>query len=206
MSLTIRDVASRRDLKTFIYLPEKIHRDHKNWVPPIYMDEWSYFNPKKNRAFSYSDAILLLAFRDGKPVGRVMGIINRRYNEARKVKVARFGYLEAWKEKEVIQALLEKVEDWACSKGMTKIIGPYGFTDQDPEGFLIQGFEYPPTIATYYNFEWMPEMVEALGYTKDVDYFVYKLDVPKEIPEFYKKIHERVKRKGNFEILEFQKK
>jgi len=88
---------------------------------------------------------------------------------------------------------------------MTKMIGPYGFTDQDPEGLLIEGFEHHATIATYHNFDWMPRMIEQLGYAKDVDYFVYKLAVPKEIPEFYKKILERVKRKGNFELVELRK-
>jgi hypothetical protein len=100
---------------------------------------------------------------------------------------------------------LHEVEGWAKEHGMNKIIGPYGFTDQDPEGYLIEGFEKRATIATYHNFEWMPTMVERQGYTKDVDYYVYKLEVPKEIPEFYKKIYERVKRKGNFEIVEFKK-
>jgi hypothetical protein len=88
---------------------------------------------------------------------------------------------------------------------MTKIIGPYGFSDQDPEGFMIEGFENRATIATYYNFEWMPRFVEKQGYTKDVDYFVYKLDVPKEFPEFYRRIYERIQRKRNFEIVEFRK-
>jgi len=88
---------------------------------------------------------------------------------------------------------------------MTKIVGPYGFTDQDPEGFLVEGFESRATIATVYNFEWMPRLVEKQGYTKDVDYVVYKLDVPKELPEFYKKIYERAQRKANFEIVEFRK-
>ena len=97
------------------------------------------------------------------------------------------------------------VEDWAKAKGMTRIIGPYGFSDQDPEGFIIEGFENRATIATYYNFEWMPGYVEGLGYAKDADYFVYKLDVPKEMPELYKKIYERTMRRGNFQILEFRK-
>ena len=88
---------------------------------------------------------------------------------------------------------------------MTKIIGPYGFSDQDPEGFLIEGFENRATIATYYNLEWMPRLIEKQGYVKDVDYFVYKLDVPKEFPEFYNRIYERVQRKGIFELVEFRK-
>ena len=205
MSITIKEVKSRKDLKKFIFLPEKIHADHENWVHPIYMDEWTYFDAKKNKAFSYSDTILLLAYKGDELVGRIMGIINSRYNEYKQEKTARFGYLETWEDEDVVRALLLAVEDWAREKGMLKMIGPYGFTDQDPEGFLIEGFENRATIATYYNFDWMPGMVEKLGYTKDVDYFVYKLEVPKEIPEFYKKILERVKRKGNFELIELRK-
>ncbi|NIM91196.1 MAG: hypothetical protein GTO17_09640 [Candidatus Aminicenantes bacterium] len=205
MALEIREAKDRKDLRTFIYLPEKIHANHENWVHPIYMDEWSYFNPQKNKAFAYCDTILLLAFREGKPVGRIMGIINSRYNEQRKEKTARFACLETWEDKDVVHALLSQVEEWARQKGMTRIIGPYGFSDQDPEGFIIEGFENRATIATYYNFEWMPSLVEEEGYTKDVDYFVYKLEVPKEIPEFYKKIYERIKRRGKFEIVEFRK-
>ncbi|MFP4081311.1 MAG: hypothetical protein ACLFVG_00990 [Candidatus Aminicenantes bacterium] len=206
MNIEIKEVQDGRDLKTFIYLPEKIHAHHETWVPPIYWDEKRYFNPKKNKAFSYCPAILLLAVKEKEVVGRIMGIINSRYNQFRKQKTARFGYLEAWKDEPVVRALLSAVEKWAKTKGMKKIIGPYGFSDQDPEGFLIEGFENRATIATYHNFPWMPHMVERMGYTKDVDYFVYKIQVPKEPPEFYKKIYERVKKRGNFEVVEFRKK
>jgi hypothetical protein len=205
MDTTIREVKSRKDLRKFIFLPEKIHASHTNWVHPIYMDEWKYFDSKKNKAFSYSETLLLLAYRGEEVVGRIMGIINRRYNEYSGEKTARFGYLETWEDEEIVRALLQAIEEWARERRMAKIIGPYGFTDQDPEGFLIEGFENRATIATYHNFEWMPQMVERQGYAKDVDYFVYQLDVPKEIPEFYKKIYERVRRKGNFEIVEFKK-
>ena len=206
MDINIREVKTRRELKKFIYLPEKIHTDHANWVHPIYVDEWKYFNPKKNKAFSYSDTVIVLAYRGEEVVGRIMGIINRRYNEFRKAKIARFGYLETWEDEEVVRALLGYVEAWARKKGMTKVIGPYGFSDQDPEGFLINGHENRATIATYYSFEWMPGMVEKQGYSKDVDYFVYKIDVPEEFPEFYQKILKRVERKGVFKIVEFRKK
>ena len=84
MAIEVREVQSRRDLKTFIYLPEKIHADQPNWLPPLYMDEWKYFDPAKNKTFSYCPTLRLLAWRDGRPVGRVMGIINSRFNEYRK--------------------------------------------------------------------------------------------------------------------------
>jgi len=205
MGLEIREVASKKDLKIFIHLPAKIHAGQHQWVPPVYMDERKYFDPKKNKAFSYCQAVLWLAFREGKPAGRVMGIINNRFNDYRGVKIARFGYLEAWEDPEVVHALISTVENWARREGMTRMIGPYGFSDQDPEGFIIEGFEHRATIATYYNFEWMPKLVEKEGYTKDVDYYVYKLDVPKEMPELYKRIFERTERRGNFKIREFRK-
>jgi GNAT superfamily N-acetyltransferase len=206
MAIDVREVKTRRDLKTFIYLPEKIHRDHHNWVPPIYMDEWKYFDPKKNKAFGYCQTILLLAFREDRPVGRIMGIINTRFNEYRNEKLGRFGFLETWEDQEVVHALLERVEEWARGLGMTRIVGPYGFSDQDPEGFLIEGFEHRATIATYFNYEWLPRLVENEGYSKDIDYMVYKLDVPKEFPVFYQKIFERTARKGVFRVVEFRKK
>jgi len=204
MPIEIREVLSRKDLKTFIYLPEKIHAGHANWVHPIYMDDWKYFDKSKNKAFGYCDTILILAWRDGRPVGRAMGIINHRFNEHRNERTARFGYLDAAEDREAVHAILTFIEDWARAKGMTKVVGPYGFSDQDPEGFLIEGFEHRATIATYYNFEWMPTFLEAEGYAKDIDWFVYKVGVPKEPPEFYKKIYERAMKRGTFEVVEFR--
>lgn len=206
MAVEIKGVRTRKDLKTFIYLPARLHAGHANWVPPIYMDDWKFFDATKNKAFGYCDTLLLLAFDGGACVGRVMGIINTRYNEHRNEKTARFGFLETTEDQAVVHALLSRVEEWARSKGMARIVGPYGFSDQDPEGFLVEGFDHRATIATYYNFEWLPQLVENEGYVKDIDYFVYKIDVPKEMPEFYKKIYERAEKRGTFEIIEFTSK
>ena len=207
MAVEICEILPRKgkDLKAFILLPEKIHAGHANWVYPLVTDDWKYFDSRKNKAFGYSDTILLLACKDGRPVGRGMGIINQRYNEHRNETTARFGYLETSEDREVFRALLRYIEDWARAKGMTKIVGPYGFSDQDPEGYLIEGFEHRATIATYFNFEWVPRWLEEEGYTKDNDWFVYKLAVPKEMPEFYKRIYERAMKRGTYQIVEFRK-
>jgi len=205
MNINIRPVEGKKDLKRFIYLPEKIHKDHANWVPPIYMDEWEYFDARKNKAFKYCDTILLLAEKDGRPVGRIMGIINNRYNEFKGEKSARFGFLETGEDEALVKALLNRIEEWARGHGATILVGPYGFTDQDPEGFMIEGWDSPVTIPGYYNFKWMPGFIENHGFSKDIDYFVYKLDVPEVLPEFYTKIYQRVLRKGKYEIVEFRK-
>jgi hypothetical protein len=203
MTVRIAPVTSRRELKRFIYLPERLHRDHPKWMPPIYWDDWAYFNPKKNRAFGYCDTTLALAHRDGEVVGRIMGIVNRRHNEKLNEKTARFAYLECTEDAEVAHALLAWVEDWGRRLGMSKIVGPLGFTDQDPEGFMVEGFEQEPTIVTYYNFEYILRFLAAEGYTKEIDYVVYKVPIPAQVPEFFDKIADRVQKRGGFTLVEF---
>ncbi len=203
MPVQVTPVVSRRDLRRFIYLPAELHRDHPRWLPPIYMDEWRYYNPKKNRAFGYCDTTLLLAWRNGRCVGRAMGIINRRHNEMLKERTARFAGLEVIEDREVARALLGRVEAWAREQGMTKIIGPFGFNDQDPEGFLVEGFEHEPTIVTYYNFPYLIRFLEEAGYAKEVDYVVYRVPVPEKIPAVYERVIARVTERGQLRLMEF---
>lgn len=205
MSVEIKEVTNRKELKNFLYLPVKIHQNHASWVPPIYFNEWRYFNQRKNIAFLYSDSVLALAYMNGKTVGRIMGIINNRYNEYKQEKNARFGYLECWDNQKIAHELLSYVENWARVRGLIKIVGPMGFNNQDPEGFLIQGFEYKPTISTYFNYEYINRLLVNEKYSKEVDYVVYKVDIPKEMPEFYSKIYERVINREEYKIKEFTK-
>lgn len=204
MDIKIYPVKTRRDLKNFIYLPAKIHKNHPNWVPPIYLDEWDFYNPKKNRTFSYCDTILLLASKNGNVVGRIMGIINHKYNQAKNENNARFCFLETYDDYEVAKVLLESIESWAKEKGTQKIVGPLGFSDKDPQGLLIEGFNQPNVIASNCNFPYLADFVEKAGFSKEIDLVVYKVDVPESIPDFYKKILERALRNNsNLQIKHF---
>jgi len=204
MEILVKPVCNRRDLRKFIHLPAKIHKDHQNWIPPLYSDEWEYFNPEKNKAYEYSDVILLLAYRGNQVVGRIAGIINRKYNELHQENHARFNYLEAWDDREVIQVLIRHVEDWARIKGMEKLVGPLAFSDKDPQGYLISGFNETISIATHCNFEYLIGHLDAMGYQKDIDLVVYKLRIPDKTPELYQKIAERANRNNpGIKLLEF---
>jgi hypothetical protein len=203
--LEIREVKGRGDLRRYILLPAKLHKNHPKWVPPIYADEWSYYNPNKNRSFGYSDTILLLAWRDGRAIGRIMGIVNRRVNEFRKEKNARFSWLECPNEPEVAHALLASVENWARARGMETVVGPLGFTDQEPEGLVVEGFDKEPTIATNYNFPWLVDLVESAGYKKEVDYIVYHFSVVDGVHPRYQKICRRLAERGGYRLVEFSR-
>ena len=203
-TIEIREVKTRKDLHKFIHLPAEIHRDHTNWVPPIYLDDWEFFNPKKNKSFSSCDTILLLAWREKKVVGRIMGIIHRKYNEKHQENHARFAFFETWNDQEVANALIQAIENWAREKGTDRLIGPLAFSDKDPQGFLIEGFDEPAVIASNCNFPYQTELVTNMGYSKEVDLVVYQIRIPNEIPEFYLKIYERaVNQNKGLQVLEF---
>ncbi len=202
--ILIRDVKSKKDLKAFIHLPAAIHQNHKNWVPPIYMDDWEFFDPKKNKSFDSCDTTLLLAFRNEEVVGRIMGIIHHKYNEKHNENRARFAFFETWNDQEVATALISAVEDWAREKGMDRLIGPLAFSDKDPQGFLIEGFDEPAVIASNCNFPYQTELLEKNAYSKEVDLVVYQIKIPNPIPEFYLKIQERaIRQNQNLQVLEF---
>jgi ribosomal protein S18 acetylase RimI-like enzyme len=147
---------------------------------------------------------MLLAYRGEKVVGRIMGIINYKYNEIHREKHARFNYLEAWDDREVIEKLIQRVEEWAKIKGMEKLVGPLAFSDKDPQGYLIEGFNEPVSIATHCNFEYLIGHLKALGFDKDIDLVVYKIRIPETTPELYSQVAKRALRNNpGLELLEF---
>lgn len=202
--IDIIKVKTKKQLKKFIHLPAKIHRNHSNWVPPIYMDERQFYNRRKNESFSYCDTILLLAMQNNECVGRIMGIINHKYNKAHNENDARFCFLETYDDYKVANKLLIAIEEWAITKGKTGLVGPLGFSDKDPQGFLFEGFDQPSVIATVCNFPYMLDFVERSGFTKKIDLVTYKIDVPETVPEFYKKIYQRaLNNNGGIRVINF---
>ncbi len=204
--IIVKEVRSRAELREFIYLPAKIHKGEANWLPPLYSDEWHLFDKKKNSSYSYSDAEFFLAWKDNKPVGRIMTLINNRYNEIKKEKNGRFSFMECYNDREVFHALITKAEEWLRNRGMVKIVGPMGFSDKDPQGFQIEGFEYPFLFTAPTNSPYMPAMLEAEGYTKEIDLVNYNMPVPDKDPPIYLKAYERYSRNSNITISEFRSK
>ena len=206
MEIYITPVSRHRELVEFMRVAWRLHRDHAAWVPPLLGDELRTFDPRRNRAHAYCDHALWLA-RDhrGNVVGRIAGIINRRYNELHGERTARFSHLEFTEDAAVAGALLERVKQWAREAGMDRVIGPMGFTDQDPEGFLVEGFGEPPSIASYQNHEYVVRLLDGLGWTKDVDYVVYKVPVPQALPEVYERVSKRIAAHGTLRLIEFER-
>ena len=198
-SVEIKKVTNKKDLKAFIELHYELYKGNEYDAPNLYSDELHTLSKETNAAFEFCEAEYYLAYKDGKLVGRVAAIINHRYNDQWQRKAVRFGWIDLINDADVMRALLGAVENYGREKGMTEIIGPLGFTDMDPEGMLIRGFDQLGTMATIYNYEYYPQLMEQMeGYEKDNDYVEYKAFVPKgDMPEKFSKVAQMVEKRYN---------
>lgn len=203
MSVIIKPIAPvKKSLKQYVHFGIDLYKGNKYFVPPLVLDEINMLMPEKNPAFDFCLAQSYMAYRDGKPVGRITGIINSRANEKFAEKTLRFGLVDFIDDDEVVDALFRAVQLWGHNHGMTKIAGPMGFTDMDREGMLVEGFEELGTQATIYNYPYYVRQMERLGFVKEADWVEYRIKIPKQIPERYARIADIVSRKFNLRPLQ----
>lgn len=203
-TIEIRKIAPEgRELKKYVQFGIDLYDGNQWFVPPLVTDDTNILSPAINPAFEFCEAQSFMAFRDGKPVGRITGIINRLVNERSGQKSLRFGFVDFIDDDEVVDALFKAVSDWGRSKGMTSIVGPMGFTDMDHEGMLIEGYEELGTMATIYNYPYYPRHMERMGFEKETDWVEFRITVPDSVPEKHKRIAELVQKRNNLKIKKY---
>ncbi len=195
MAIEIRKIDTKGGLKKFVKWGIDLYKGNECFVPPLVMDDVNTLDPHNNPAFDFCESIYFMAYDDGKPVGRIAGIINNVVNEKTGKKTLRFGWVDFIDDTRVSEALFRAVEVWGRSKGMEEIVGPLGFSDMDPEGMLVEGFDQEGTMATIYNYPYYPKHLEAMGFEKEADWVEFRMTVPDGIPERYQRISDIIKRK-----------
>jgi GNAT superfamily N-acetyltransferase len=203
VNVIIKQVITRKDLLRFVKYNIKLYRGNPYHVPGLIADEMMTLDHKRNPAFETSEAIYFLAFKGKEIVGRIAGIINHKANSTWNNKNARFGFVDFIDDEETVDALFGAVEQWARSKGMTHLQGPFGFTDMDHEGMLIHGFDQLATMNTIYNFPYYPQHLERMGYTKACDWKEFKIYIPEKMPEKHLRIGEIVRAKYGLKVKKF---
>lgn len=192
-----------KELRRYVKFGIDLYKGNACFVPPLIFDEVNTLRPDKNPAFEFCLAQSFMAWKDGKPAGRITGIINTMVNERTGLKEARFGFVDFIDDAEVSRALFDAVEKWARDHGMDTIVGPMGFSDMDHEGMLVEGFDEMGTMATIYNYPYYPEHLDRLGYKKDVDWVEYRMTVPDKVPDKMMRISEIVRKKYGLKNLKF---
>ena len=175
--VSIRAVRGRRDLKRFIDLPFRLHRDHPLWVPPLKLERRVFLNRRLNAFFSHGEAEYFLASRGDRVVGRVSAHVNHAFNEHQEKNWAWFGFLEFEQDPEVLEALIDAAASWARERGKERLVGPASFAMNDESGVLIEGFDLRPMILQPWNPPYYPEMIERSGMAKAIDLLMWNLEV-----------------------------
>ncbi|MBQ8855242.1 MAG: N-acetyltransferase [Bacteroidales bacterium] len=206
MSVTIKKVTTKKDLKSFVRFANRLYKGNKYYVPSMPFDDMNTLRKETNGAFDFCEAELYLAYKDGKLAGRVAAIVNHKANAAWKVEQVRFGWIDFIDDIEVSSALLDAVIAFGKSKGMKQIVGPLGFTDFDPEGMLVEGFDRLSTMALIYNYPYYPEHMKKLGFYKETGWVEYRITLPTEMPEKHIKYAEIIKERYNLKVRKLTKK
>lgn len=173
--LIVRAVESRRDMRNFIFLPWRIYLDNPNWVPPLIVEEKERFNRKKHPFFRHSEAQFFIAIRNGQTIGRIAAIHNRRHNEYHKENTGFFGFFECVKDYEVAAALFDTALDWVRKRSLASMLGPTNYSTNEEAGFLLEGYDMPPSIMMPYNPPYYVEFAERWGMKKAKDLLAYHL-------------------------------
>ena len=203
MPVSIKPVTTKKEMKQFICFNYELYNGSPYAVPDLYGDVRDTLDPTKNAAFEFCEAQPFIALRDDKVVGRIVAIINHKANSAWNKKAVRFGWVDFIDDTEVVDTLFAAAEQWGRERGMEEIQGPLGFTDFDPEGMLVEGFDRIGTMATIYNYPYYPVHMERMGYTKDTDWVEYLLTAPKELPEKHARITRIVRERMGLRVIKY---
>ena len=182
MSVIIKEVQSRKELRDFVRFPIRLYKDCPHYVPNLYLDEMHALT-EKNPMTRYSKTAKFLAYKDGELCGRVMAIINEIANRDWNHAEVRFGWMDFIDDMEVSRSLIDAVVAFGKKHGMTQVSGPLGFTDFDNEGCVVEGFDDISSFMLKYNYPYYGKHFEALGMTKVNDWIEYRIYVPDQVPE-----------------------
>ncbi len=204
MHVTQIDLNNKRQVEDFLHLPFSIYKDISHWVPPLQMDERLRLNPKRFPFYKHSLAAFFIAYQRSSPVdestraiGRLAVLDNRHYNEYNKESTAFFYLFECENNIEAANGLFNAGFEWARSRGLTKILGPKGFTPLDGFGLLVKGFQHRPAFGLPYNPAYYVDLIEAQGFTQHGESVSGYLGTSIQFPERVHELAERIaKRRG----------
>lgn len=205
-NVLVRKVTTQKDMSDFISLCRTLYKDNDLYVPDLDKDVRDFFNPKKNNDLAFADVQPFIAIKDNKTVGRVVGIISYKSNEAWNKKIVRFTYLEFIDDREVSKALLDAVASWGKARGMNEVQGPMGITDFDKEGMLVDDFHMRGCFMEFWNPPFYKDHMEALGFEKATDWLQIRFQVPEQVPARFQRVADYAKQEFGIHMVRKSKK
>ncbi len=201
--ITIKEAVTKSELIAFIKFPFSLYKGNAYWVPPLIKDELKSFD-KQNPIFESAQAQFFLAYKNNKIVGRIAAIINWvEAKEQQKLKM-RFGWFDVIDDIEVTKALLDKVAEIGKANKLEYVEGPVGFSNMDKAGMLTDGFDQLATMIGIYNYQYYPEHLQKLGYTKESEWHEYKIEFKNIHMDKFGPLSELIERRYQLKALTFK--
>jgi len=203
-SVTIQEVTSRRLLDTFIRFPWQIYADDPAWVPPLIHDVKEFLNPRKHPFYRHGDAAKFLAFRDGKPVGRILVSNDPLRVEETGENWGCFGMFESVDDPAVAAQLLDTASDWLRARGRTSMLGPIDYSNNYPCGLLVNGFDTPPRYGMNHHPPYYADLLTSCGMQKSKDLYSWWFLDPNDILAKWRRLAERAARRHAVTVRTFR--
>ena len=188
--VSVRPVQTRRDLGLFINLPWSIYAGDDLWVPPLRLERRLQFS-RANPFFKHGEWQAWLAFRDGRPVGRISAQTDRLHRELYGPDTGHFGLIEGIEDDDVFAALVSSAEEWLKQHGARRISGPFNMSINQECGILVDGFDTPPVMMMPHARPWYGPMLERQGYTRAVDLLAYWINTDFKAPPAMRRLLDR---------------
>lgn len=201
-SLEVRPLDAPREQAAWLALPEHLMRNDPNWIPPLQMLERRRISPRHNPFFKFGDAQLFMAWRDGRPVGRISAQLNHRHLARHDDATGHFGFFECADDDEAAQGLIATAADWLRARGAKRMVGPSSFSINEEIGVLIKGFDSTPAILMGHAPAWSGRLLEQTGLSKEIDTFAYRLRLS-HVPAICHRLAEIAIRTGRVSVRPF---
>lgn len=198
--VTVQQVSTPPEMKRFVKLPWSIYRTDPVWVPPLISEVRKLLSPDRNPFWKHAEAAYFIAYRESEPVGRIAAIVNHRHNEFHKEKAGFFGFFESVNDETVSNALYGEAQKWLSAKGMEVLRGPANPSSNDDWGFLLEGYDEPPTVMMPYNPAYYHELAKAAGLVKVKDLYAFFMDKTSDIPEKALRVAKIARKRTNVKI------
>lgn len=173
--LEIRQARTILARRVFVDVPFRIHGGNPDWVPPLRLSVYDRISPR-HPAAAHQDTALWVAYRRGRPVGRIGACVDSYFNERQGVRWAWVGFFDTFDDPGVASALFDEAGRWAAVRGADRCVGPANFTTNDELGLQVEGFDEPAAVLTLENPRYYEGLWTGAGWEQAMDLWGWHLD------------------------------
>lgn len=193
MAIELRELrqGDRKGLRDFLDVVDTVYAGEPNYVRPLDMDISGRLDKRKNPFFEHAEGTAWVAYKDGRPVGRITAQVDHEHLKHHRDETGSFGFLDTIDDLEVVQALLAEARGYLRARGMKRMRGPYSLSTNEEIGCLIEGFDSPPMLMMAYHRPYQSRLIEQAGLEKVKDLYSWSYEVG-EIPARAQKAHAEI--------------